>query len=282
LDVTWFQIIVTALLQGITEMFPVSSVGHAVILPYLVGWTNISESEQFLPFVVMLHLGTAIALLWYFRRDWVELIASLFRGGQAGPAAQQRRILFLIIVATVPAAVIGKLFEHKLRALFPSALSAAIFLVVNGIVLLIADRLRRKAGSGQIENLSYLQSFGIGLVQSLALIPGFSRSGVTMAAGLASGLSYEQSARFSFLLATPIILGAGVLEVPKVIKSHEPGMLGYGIVGGLLAGLFAYLATAFLMRYFKTHEVQALRPFAFYCMAVGAIVAVLSLTGIHL
>jgi undecaprenyl-diphosphatase len=279
--VTWFQIVVTALLQGITEMFPVSSVGHAVILPYLAGWTNISESDQFLPFVVMLHLGTAIALLWYFRRDWIEFIASLSRGGQGGPLAQQRRTLLLIIVATIPAALIGKLFEHKLRELFPSALSASIFLVVNGFVLLAADRLRRKAGSGQIENLSYLQSFGIGLIQALALIPGFSRSGVTMAAGLASGLSYEQAARFSFLLATPVILGAGILEVPKVIKSHEPGMLGYGIVGGILAGLFAYLATAFLMRYFKTHEIRALRPFAFYCMAVGAIVAVLSLAGIH-
>jgi undecaprenyl-diphosphatase len=279
--VTWFQIIVTALVQGITEMFPVSSVGHAVILPYLAGWTNITESDQFLPFVVMLHLGTAIALLWYFRRDWVEFIASLFGSRQGRHKLQQRRTLLLIIVATIPAAIIGKLFEHKFRELFPSALSAAIFLVVNGVVLLVADRLRRRAGRGQIENLSYLQSFGIGLIQALALIPGFSRSGVTMTASLASGLSYEESARFSFLLATPIILGAGILEVPKVMKSHEPGMLTYGIVGGILAGIFAYLATAFLMRYFKTHEVRALRPFAFYCMAVGAIVAVLSVAGVH-
>ncbi|GGI99192.1 undecaprenyl-diphosphatase [Alicyclobacillus cellulosilyticus] len=282
------QVLFTALVQGITEMFPVSSVGHAVIMPYLLGWTNLTASDQFLPFVVLLHLGTAIALLWYFRRDWIELIgAVLGLGGQpSGVRRANRRLFALIVVATIPAAILGKLLEHKLRQLFPSAVSASLFLMLNGVILLFADRLRRRSGQGrsgrgEIDRMSYAQSFLIGLLQALALIPGISRSGITMTAGLATGLSYEEAARFSFLLATPIILGAAVLEVPKAVHDHAHTMLAYGVLGGLVAGVFAYLATAFLMRHFKTHEVRALRPFAYYCLAVGAVVFVLALMGWH-
>jgi undecaprenyl-diphosphatase len=280
--VLWVQIIVTALVQGITELFPISSVGHAVILPYLLGWTNITDSEQFLPFVVMLHLGTAIALLWYFRRDWVDLIGSLFPTHSPGRTRlASRRLLLLIIVATIPAAIIGKVFEHKFRELFPSAVSASLFLIINGFILLFADRLRRRAGNGEVERMTFFQSFLIGVLQALALIPGISRSGITMTAGLATGLSYEAAARFSFLLATPVIFGAGLVEVPKVLHAHAHAMLLYGVVGGILTGIFAYLATSFLMRYFKTHEIQALRPFAYYCIIVGAVVLVLARAGIH-
>nr|WP_029420711.1 undecaprenyl-diphosphate phosphatase [Alicyclobacillus macrosporangiidus] len=279
----WTQIMVTALVQGITELFPISSVGHAVIMPYLLGWTNLTDSEQFLPLVVMLHLGTAIALLWYFRRDWAYLVGAVLQRNHRDRGRQPHlRVLLLIVVATIPAALIGKLFEHKLRELFPSAVSASVFLMVNGLVLLIADRLRRNAGNGEMERMSYLQSYLIGALQALALIPGISRSGITMAAGLATGLTYEDAARFSFLLATPIILGAGVLEIPKVVHAHAHDIMLYGLVGGIVAGVCAYLSTAFLMRYFKTHEVKALRPFAYYCLIAGAVVFVLSLKGIHL
>lgn len=278
----WAQIVITALVQGITELFPISSVGHAVILPYLAGWTNILNSNDFLPFVVMLHLGTALALLIYFFRDWVNLIASFFQSrDRKAPRTPRRKTFLLLVVATIPAAIIGKLFEHKFQELFSSALSAAIFLIVNGIILLIADRLSKRQGHRKISEMTYLQGFLVGCVQVFALIPGFSRSGITMTAGMKLGLTYEESARFSFLLATPVILGAGILEVPKVIKAHDTHILTYGVVGGILAGIVAYLSTAFLMKYFKTHEVRAFRPFAYYCIGIGVIAAVLSAAHIH-
>ncbi|WP_026963148.1 undecaprenyl-diphosphate phosphatase [Alicyclobacillus herbarius] len=278
----WSQIIITALVQGITELFPISSVGHAVMLPYVAGWTDILDSEQFLPFVVILHLGTALALLIYFFRDWLDLIAAFFQApNPKRRRTPRRRTFLLLVVATIPAAIVGKLFEQKFRELFPSALSAAIFLILNGIVLLLADRLKKNTGNLRISDMGYLQGFLIGCAQVFALIPGFSRSGVTMTAGLGLGLTYEESARFSFLLATPVILGAGILEVPKVLKTHATHILEYGVVGGILAGIVAYLSTAFLMKYFKTHEVRAFRPFAYYCIGMGIIVAVLSVTNIH-
>lgn len=270
------QIMIYAFVQGITELFPISSVGHAVILPYLLHWNQVSESPQFLPFIVMLHLGTALALLIYFWRDWVQLISSLF---QRKP--RERRLLGLIVVATIPAAIIGKVFEHKFQALFPSALSAALFLIVNGFVLFWADGLRKRRNHQTINEISYMKSFLIGVVQAFALIPGFSRSGITMTAGLGMGLTYEESARFSFLLATPIIAGAGVLEVPKILKAHNPQMLHMGLLGGLIAAVVAFLSTAFLMRYFGNHEVKALRPFGYYCIIVGVIVALLAAAGIQ-
>jgi len=271
---TWMQVILYALVQGITELFPVSSVGHGVILPFVFHWKNISDSAQFLPFIVMLHLGTALALLIFFWRDWVELIASLFTRHRH----EQRRLLGLIIVATIPAAIIGKLFETQFRQLFPSAFSAGIFLVVNGLILFFVDRLtkrssRRHYGRGAEKQVSYVQAFLIGCVQILALIPGFSRSGVTMSASMISGLDYDEAAHFSFLLATPVILGAGVLEVPKMIHSHDTQMIHFGIIGGISAGIVAFLSTWFLMHYFHTHEVRAFRPFAWYCIVLGALVA---------
>ncbi len=271
------QIVIYALVQGITELFPVSSVGHAVILPYLAGWSSISNSSQFLPFVVMLHLGTAFALLVYFWRDWLALILSIFDRTMR----KQRRLLLLIIVATIPAAIIGKVFEHKFRELFPSALSASLFLIVNGLVLLLADRIKHRQGSVELHRMSYGKSFFVGLVQVLALIPGFSRSGVTMTAGLGVGLDYDEAAHFAFLLATPIIAGAGILEVPKVLASHNTTMIHLGLLGGLLSGVVAFLSTAFLMHYFRTHEVRALRPFAYYCFVVGVGVALMAVLGIH-
>jgi undecaprenyl-diphosphatase len=274
---TTLQVIIYAIVQGITELFPISSVGHSVILPYLLGWKNVTDSPQFLPFVVMLHLGTGIALFIYFIRDWIELVLSLFRRGD-----RNKRIFLLIVVATIPAAIIGKLLEKQFQALFPSALSAAIFLIVNGFVLFWADRMRqRQTLIMPLERMSLFRSFWIGVIQCLALIPGFSRSGVTMVASLQSRLSYEEAARFSFLLATPVILGAAVLEVPKAVHSHNTAMLHAGLLGGILTGVIAFLSTFFLMRYFRQSEVRALRPFAWYCIIAGVIVAVLAALRIH-
>lgn len=273
---TTLQIIIYAIVQGITELFPVSSVGHGVILPYLAGWQNISSNAQFLPLIVTLHLGTALALLVYFWRDWVNLLSSLWMR-----KPRERRLLGLIVVATIPAAIIGKLFEHTFRDLFPSALSAGIFLIINGLILFLADRWRNRAVNKSADHIGYGQSLLIGIAQILALIPGFSRSGVTMTAGLGLGLTYEEAARFSFLLATPVILGAGVLEVPKMLKSGDTHMLHLGLVGGLCAGVVALISTGFLMRYFKTQEVRALRPFGYYCIILGALVAILSAANLH-
>lgn len=272
------QVIVYGIVQGITELFPVSSVGHAVILPYLFNWTQFSDSNVFLPFVVMLHLGTGLALLIYFLPDWIRLIASLF----IRERRHERRQFLLIVVATIPAAILGKLFEHKLQAVFHSALSAAIFLIINGFVLFAADRMRRRRRATlKIHDISYRRSFLIGIVQAFALIPGLSRSGITMTASLGSGLSYDESARFSFLLATPVILGAGILEVPKLLHHANHQMLQFGVIGGICAGVVALLSTAFLMRYFSTTEVRALRPFGWYCIVAGIIVALMAVFGLH-
>lgn len=272
------QVIIYGIVQGITELFPISSVGHAVILPYLFNWTDVSTSNVFLPFVVMLHLGTGLALLIYFLPEWIRLIASLFIRDRRA----ERRTFLLLVVATIPAAIIGKLFETKLQDLFPHALSAAIFLIINGFVLFWADSMRhRRRTFRHIHDMSYGRSFIIGVIQAFALIPGFSRSGITMTAGLASDLTYDESARFSFLLATPVILGAGVLEVPKIVHQHNHQMLHYGLIGGVVAGIVALLSTMFLMRYFKTSEVRALRPFGWYCIVVGVFVAIMAIANLH-
>jgi undecaprenyl-diphosphatase len=278
---TLLQSIILAALQGVTELFPVSSLAHAVILPPLLGWPIDQKSHAFLPFLVMLHLGTAAALLVYFWREWIDiLLAFLGRGGAAAVAAN-RRLFGLIVVGTIPAVIIGFLLEKFFRGLFGAPLVAAAFLIANGIVLLLAERLRRRAGAGNLDRLGWGQALLIGTCQCGALIPGLSRSGLTMGAGLWAGLSHAESARFSFLLATPIIAGAGVLELPKLLHGGGDASisLGTAAIGGVVAALTAYASTAFLMRFFRGHDIQALNPFAYYCMAAGALALVL-LSGI--
>jgi undecaprenyl-diphosphatase len=271
--VTYLQALVTAILQGITELFPVSSLGHAVLLPRLLGWSLDQQAPYFLPFLVVLHLGTAAALLIYFWRDWVELALALL--GQGDPADRSRhwRLLGLIVVATIPAVIIGFALEHPLRSLFGSPLAAAIFLIVNGVILFVGERLRRQGGGERsLSELGWRGALLIGTLQSAALIPGISRSGVTMVGGLLAGLKHRESAHFSFLIATPIIIGAGVLEVPKLLR--EGGHInGVAWIAGLVAGVTAFLSVAFLMRYFRRHDFEALDPFAYYCWAAGAIAA---------
>ena len=269
---TLLQALVTAILQGLTELFPVSSLGHAVVLPKLLGWDLDQRAPYFLPFLVVLHLGTAAALLLYFWRDWVGLALAVL--GQGAPAERraQWRLIGLIVVATIPAVILGFAFEKPLRALFGTPLVAAGFLVVNGFFLFVGERLRRRSRDLTLAKLSWGGALMIGVLQSAALIPGISRSGATMVGGLLAGLHHRESAHFSFLIATPVILGAAVLEVPKILHEGEH-INALAWVAGAVAGITAFLSVAFLMRYFRRHDLDALDPFAYYCWAAGAISA---------
>jgi undecaprenyl-diphosphatase len=264
---TGLQAIVLAIVQGITELFPISSLGHAVILPAILGWRVDENAEGFLPFLAVMHLGTAIALLSYFWRDWFSFAGAVVRFRDPAGAAD-RRLFWRVVVATIPAVVIGYLFEKKLKAGFGAPVLAAAFLVVNGVMLFVAERLQRSGGK-PLSELSFFQAAIIGFWQCLALIPGMSRSGATMSGGYLLGLSHEDSARFSFLTATPIILGAVALEAPKLVKHHT----GFGVlslVAGAVAGVTALISVWALMRWFKTHEVKGFDPFALYCGLAGA------------
>jgi len=267
---TLLQAIIIAVLQGVTELFPVSSLGHAVILPALLDWQIDQRAADFLPFLVVLHLGTATALLVYFWRDWIGLLLAFIGLGTGEERRAHWRLTWLIIVATVPAVIIGFALEKFFRALFGAPIAAASFLVLNGVLLFIGERLRRRGGERKLESLTALQALTIGLWQCTALIPGISRSGATMVGGLLLGLHHKEAAHFSFLIATPIILGAAVLEVPHLL--HQGVMAGIGPaawVAGIVAGITAYASIAFLMRYFGKHDFQALDPFAYYCAAAG-------------
>ncbi|MGH6671340.1 MAG: undecaprenyl-diphosphate phosphatase [Xanthobacteraceae bacterium] len=257
-----------ALLQGVTELFPVSSLGHAVLVPAILHWNVDLRSPDFLPFLVAIHFGTAVALLLYFWRDWIGFARAVisFRD----PVAKvERRVFFLVCAATIPAIVVGAVLEKLVREAFALPLVAAAFLIVNGVVLLLAERLKSR-GTRPLESLSLKGAVGIGLAQCLAFIPGMSRSGVTLAAGLAAGHDHEAAARFSFLLGTPIILGATVHEAPKFLHSGAAWQMPT-LVACLVAGVTAYASIAFLMHYFRKHDFDALDPFAYYCFAAGAL-----------
>jgi len=263
-----FQSILMAILQGMTELFPVSSLGHAVILPSLLGWHIDQKAPAFLPFLVVLHLGTALALFIYFRQDWFGFTRAVL--GQGRNVQKERRVFALVCIATAPAIVIGFALEHILRGFFGSPILAAAFLIVNGGILFLGERIKH-SGAKSIDEVDWKAALAIGACQALALIPGISRSGATMVGGVLAGLKHKDAARFSFLLATPIIAGAGVLEVPKLMHQGV-GSLNplYVVIAGVIAGITAYLSTVFLMRYFKNHEITALDPFAWYCWAFGA------------
>ncbi len=273
------QVILLAVIQGITELFPVSSLGHAVIIPALFHWKV--DEAAFLPFLVVMHLGTAVALLAYFWRAWWDFALAVLANRGADPAAE-RRVFWRVVVATIPAVIVGAVFEKLLRHIFASAEIAAAFLVVNGLVLFVVERLKRPAApttraavakARRLHELSWGQAVFVGVCQCFALIPGISRSGMTMAGGFLSGLDHEDAARFSFLTATPIILGAAVLEVPKLHKlPNGGGHLGSMAWGaGLIAGVTAYVSVWALMRWFQRQEFKAFDPFAYYCWAAGVI-----------
>lgn len=260
--------ILFAIMQGISELFPISSLGHGVVLPDLLHWNIDRRDPSFLSFMVMLHLGTAVALLIYFRKDWIDLVAG-FIAARGRPSNPSSRLLWQLIAATIPAGLIGLVLVKSLRSLFASTTLVLIMLIINGVILIAGDMLyKRNQGIG-IDQLSLKSAFKIGIVQVLALIPGISRSGVTLIAGLGQGLNYEGAARFAFLLATPIIGAAGVLEVPKLLQHGSQISFGFALICGIISGVFAWLSTWLLMRYFHKHEIQALRPFGWYCIGLG-------------
>lgn len=259
-----------AILQGATELFPVSSLGHAVIVPSLLHWGINQKSEGFLPFLVMLHLGTATGLLAYFYIEWLVMARGFFGLGNAQENASARAVLGKLVVATIPAVVIGTLLKKPISHLFGSPEVAAAFLFLNAGLLLWGDRLRAK-GLRREGVMTYLDAFIIGLFQCLAFLPGLSRSGATIVGGLRRGISYAGAARFSFLMGTPVIFAAGASEVPKLIHAHQlHALLGLSLVAAIVSGIVAYASAAFLMHYFKNHDEWALKPFVVYCAIAGA------------
>jgi undecaprenyl-diphosphatase len=257
-------LIFLSVLQGVTELFPVSSLGHTLLAPALVGMHIDKHAPQLIPFLVALHLGTAVALLWYFRKRWIELVAGWF-GTLAGRRSDEGHMMWALIIGTIPAGIVGLLLEKRLEQVFHDLRIVAVALIVNGLLLWIGDRMQRARANRAPEKLTFKQAFLVGLAQIGALVPGFSRSGLTMIAGNAAGLTAEKAAEFSFLLGTPIIFAAGVLELPKLF--HAPGQLFDAVLGGVLTGIAAYLSVRFLMRYFEGHG--KLASFGVYCVIAG-------------
>ena len=281
--ISYFQAIVLGVIQGIAEPFPISSLGHSVVLPEVFGWNIHQNDDYFLAFLVATHCATALVLFVFFWDDWKRILGGLWRSlrGRSGPADTDARLGWLLVIGTIPAGILGLALEHPLRTLFASAEVAAIFLAVNGALLLVFERLRRRApqpddwrGDGDpriARTLSFKQAAAIGTAQAAALIPGISRSGVTMGGGLLTGLSNEDAARFAFLLATPIIGAAGVLKLPELMGSAGDGVRGQALVGAIAAGVTTWFAVRFLLRFFRSNR---LTPFGIYCLAAGIVLAV--------
>ena len=339
-ELSYLQAVVIGGLQGVTELFPVSSLGHSVLVPALIGgsWSHLvtegashdSEHSPYLAFIVALHVATALALLAFYWRDWVRIVGALVRTLRTRRIeTSTERLAWLLVVGTIPVGITGLAFEHTFRVMFAKPLYAAVFLTVNGLVLLAGERLRRRAelrgrlpaqagvdaagpaesgpaesgpaeaepaalrpaaaagttagtgGTGatvstrttrrerparRLESLAFREAAVIGLFQTTALLAGISRSGVTMVGGLLRGLDHEDAAKFAFLLATPVILAAGVLKLPTLAGSAGAGIRGEVLAGALAAGVAAYLSVRFLTRYFTT---RTLTPFAVYCLVVG-------------
>jgi undecaprenyl-diphosphatase len=291
----YLQAIVLGLLQGVTELFPISSLGHSILVPAWIGGTwsalvtdQASARSPFLAFVVGLHVATAIALLVLFWRDWVGIVRGFFTSVRDRRiSTTYERMAWLIVLSTIPVVLIGFLLEHQLRSLFAKPLAAAVFLTVNGVILLAGERLRRRAparrstshmstGDGAAPALDVAiarrvnaRDAGIiGVLQSAALLAGISRSGITMAGGLLRGLTHEEAVRFSFLLATPVILAAGVYKVPDLLGPLGDGIRGQSLVGGAAAFVAALVAAKVLERWFRT---RTMTPFAIYCLVAGAL-----------
>lgn len=277
--IDYLQGAILGLIQGAAELFPISSLGHSVVLPKLFGWDEITQnSNGFLTFLVATHLATALVLLGFFWRDWVRIVRGLgrsLRDRQIAADDTDARLAWLLVIGTIPAGILGLLLEHPLRNLFVSARSAAFFIAVNGLLLLGFEAMRRRAPKPETgdaderisDRLSWRAAFGVGTAQALALIPGISRSGVSMGGGLLAGLSNEDAARYAFLLATPIIGAAAILKLPDLIGPSGNGIRGPALVGALCAAASAYVSVKFLMRFFETNR---LTPFAIYCLVVGA------------
>jgi len=289
--ITYFQAIILGLLQGVTELFPISSLGHSVLLPWLLNWHVIladqSKGESFfLSFLVVLHVATATALLIFYRATWWRIIKGFFSSlGTRRLDSPDARLAWLLITATIPAGIIGLTFEHALRVQFAKPLSAIVFLFINGCILLIGDRYIKQSSQKQhneqstisknvSDKLTLQRALIIGVAQVGALFAGISRSGITMVSGLYSGLNHEDAARFSFLLATPIIFGAGIIKLPDFFSNLDTGVRGQILVGGLVTGVAAYMTVRYLDKYFRD---KTLRPFGIYCICASLALLLLGL-----
>jgi undecaprenyl-diphosphatase len=294
--ISYFQAIVLGVLQGVSELFPISSLGHTVLFPTIFGWNKLvdaqSQKESFwVAFVVTLHVGSALGLLAYFWRDWVAIVRAFFRTlATRKIETANERLAWLIIAATIPAGVLALALQHPLQTLTAKPKVAAVFLMVNGLLLFAAERFRRRAevrelaaregvkpaqeqpaGNGdwparELGTLEYREALVVGVAQSTALVAGISRDGVTMGAGLARGLDHSDAARFAFLLATPVILAAGIVKLPDLLGHMGDGIRGQALVACLAAAVTAVITVRFLVGYFKT---RTLNPFAVYCLLFG-------------
>jgi undecaprenyl-diphosphatase len=276
--ISYVQAAILGVVQGIAEPFPISSLGHGVFLPRVFGWDIHQNDDFFLAFLVATHLATALVLLGFFRSDWKRIVTGVVRSlreRQVRDDDVDARLGWLLIVGTIPVGLIGLLAEKPLRSVFASPASAAAFLVANGVMLLGAERLRRRVvrtdSRGSDERLSHMRwrhAGFVGSAQAIGLVPGFSRSGATMSAGLVAGLSNEDAARFAFLLATPIIGAAALLKVPDLLGSAGDGVRGPALLGAVCAAVTTYFAVKFLLRYFETNR---LTPFGVYCIVAGGL-----------
>lgn len=283
---SYFQAIVFGILQGVTELFPISSLGHSVILPKILGWHINQNDPFFLTFLVATHTATALVLFLFFLKDWKRIVIGILRSlkdREIKETDHDAKLGWLLIAATIPAGILGLLLEEPLKTLFASPQLVAFVLILNGLLLFGAEQLRKRnitshktvVGSDErIAKLSIVQAIKVGLLQCIALIPGFSRTGATITGSLWVGLSHEDAARFSFLLATPIIAAASILKLPELVTTSEKIYTGQILTGAIMAGLAAYFSVRFLTKYFETKK---LTPFAIYCGVVGVIVSLLFL-----
>lgn len=256
-------------MQGVSELFPVSSLGHSVIVPKLLGWQIAQTDNFFLVFLVATHLATATVLAIFYRDDWLKISRGMLNSLKKREIPENdhfARLGWLLVVGTIPAGILGLLLEDKLKTLFGAAQIVAVFLAINGLMLWAAEMLRRKKKEGKINNLSWGQAIVVGSLQAIALLPGFSRTGSSLGGGLLVGLSHEEAVKYSFLLATPIIAAAAVLKIPDLLLVKA--MIGPTLVGAGCAAVGAYFSVKFLTKYFQT---DTLKPFAIYCVAAGVV-----------
>lgn len=287
---SWLEAGVVGAMQGIAELFPISSLGHSVLIPAWVGgsWQrdlNVSDAESpYLAFIVGLHVATAIALLIFFWRDWVRIIAGLITSiARREVRTADQRLAWLLVIGTIPVGLVGLVAEHFFRTHLGKPVPTAVFLIINGVILLGIERLRRRDNDTDSdyvdERISGPQSdqrlarqpvskaLFIGSLQIAALAPGISRSGIALAGGMLGGLSREDAARFAFLLATPVIFAAGVLKIGDLAGPLGDGIRPQVVFGSVLSGVGAYLSVRFLTRYLAN---RSLRPFGIYCFVAGA------------
>lgn len=310
---TWVQAIVVGFVQGITELFPVSSLGHSVLIPELFGWHDLVKSQDssesfWLAFIVALHVANAIALLAFFWRDWVRIIKGFFTSvAKRRAETSAERLAWLIIIATIPVGIAGLLLEHKVRTLLAKPTAAAVFLAINGVILLLGQRVRKSAASGahrqsrlhsatvassrsgaattvvtedgippSLARIPYREALLIGVVQCFALIAGISRDGITMVAGLVRGLDNQDAAKFAFLLSTPVILAAGLLKIGDLTGPLAAGVRGQIIAGAVVTFAASLFAVRFLTRFFQN---RTLTPFGIYCVVFGIFMVIFVAAG---